>query len=601
MATGGREDSDIFECAVCLNNMLGRTPRGLPCLHTFCDTCLTKLIQNNRIICPTCRSPTQLKGNTVRELPINFMLNKIKDLGSTQGSTDQPPSVCQICKRESPGFKCEDCPRLMCSSCKNEHNDIKKYKDHSVFDLCMKHEDSITDICTKCMLPLCMTCMVVDHKHHKEYFEDLEAGLSKMNLKENVNRLQDDIKDGISKMDAQIQMIQENSKKNADTELQLLERDKYFKDKIEEICELLKTTDKNKKTFDKMNESYNYIRNECNVVMASLEGLIQDESGSSMTYAELRDKAEEATKAVKKWMSTKCDTTLIELNEHVTAELVKSRDAAEETVEVCDIKMSKIIVDIPMSKRVNCREEVDFIASDVVLVTFKPPRPVVRLDPQGQVIRRYYPAMKNEWVSGVKVHGDYIYIVQSTAITRISGTNPSNTVTYKPNIGQNMGKIFVKDKSTIYITPYNSPYSQIPGSIYAYNTERDKTELVLEGLNWPTYINMVQTKTGPKFIVTESGSHCLSVYDAKWKFLNTVGGGQLNRPSATAITPMGSILIADRGNHRICHFTLDGEFINDVITKRDGIKEPIGVAYRPPNLWVCTWQGHVKCFLTQNS
>ena len=63
-----------------------------------------------------------------------------------------------------PAFTCNQCSKLMCESCKDDHNDM--FEGHAVFEMCQKHEESITHLCTKCVIPLCMKCAVLDHKAH---------------------------------------------------------------------------------------------------------------------------------------------------------------------------------------------------------------------------------------------------------------------------------------------------------------------------------------------------------------------------------------------------------------------------------------------------
>ena len=173
MATAEIQE-DIFECSVCLNYMLNRKPRSLLCLHTFCEDCLNQLIDNNKIRCPICREITELKGNDVKELKVNFHLLKMKDIGhKPQSNTKANPkckkndskSMCQICETKPPVYKCKDCPSLICESCKSGHNDM--FEGHAVFNMCQIHREGVTHLCKKCIFPLCMKCGVLDHKEHK--------------------------------------------------------------------------------------------------------------------------------------------------------------------------------------------------------------------------------------------------------------------------------------------------------------------------------------------------------------------------------------------------------------------------------------------------
>ena len=43
-----------FDCSVCMD-LLHRPHHIDPCMHTFCESCLIRLCQANRINCPNCR------------------------------------------------------------------------------------------------------------------------------------------------------------------------------------------------------------------------------------------------------------------------------------------------------------------------------------------------------------------------------------------------------------------------------------------------------------------------------------------------------------------------------------------------------------------
>ena len=170
---------DLFECSVCLSDMVDRSPRSLSCLHTFCSECLDQLINEQRIECPTCREITELKSNNVQELKVNFLLGQMRDREQKQAqasnketkcSPDKPRSMCEVCQQTQAAFKCKDCPQLLCGTCKKRHEDIQEFKYHSVFDLCQEHQQAITHLCKQCVRPLCMRCMMLDHTEHKKHF-----------------------------------------------------------------------------------------------------------------------------------------------------------------------------------------------------------------------------------------------------------------------------------------------------------------------------------------------------------------------------------------------------------------------------------------------
>ena len=608
MASGGSNENDIFECAVCLNQMLDRTPRCLQCIHSFCEPCLEQMMRNQRITCPTCRKTTMVSTNSVKELPVNFMLHKMKDLQKAQQPQQQAhlKMCCQICKVATPDFKCNSCPRLMCAACKNEHDDVKEYKGHGVFDLCHQHEDSITHMCMKCITPLCMSCMAIDHKHHKGNFEDMSEAMK--SITKEITVLKDSITEKVNNMNDFVENIQHLVKRNTDTEKDLLQRQQYYAKKMEEIDKLLKTTNTNKKIFKNIEEGCERTRNECEKVVASLDDLTKDKTGFCTKYRQFKEKAEDAKgsiRAATEQMIDQHDLPVIELNEHIETELVKSVKKADanltikpqhkksvhtEYTEVKDLKFDKLLLDIPRSGKMNCQEEIDFIVSDVVMPNYTAGSyHAIRLNQQGRVVDRYYPSVTEERVNGVAVNEDNIYIVQDEAITVISSINKRTIAVYKPKIKGNMGKILVRD-SLIYISTKN-------GCIYQYDRNYDKIKLLVHGLNEPTYINMVKHLYGNKFIVTEWNAHCIRVYNENWKYLYKFGSQgssdtQFNHPRATAVTPMLTLLVADNSNHRICHYTMEGKLLSIVLDM--GGTPPQGIAYKHPILWVCN--GAVKSF-----
>ena len=62
------------ECCVCFEDYRktgSKCPKLLPCVHTFCAQCLSRLIVNGKIKCPECRSWHPLSEEGVQTLPTN--------------------------------------------------------------------------------------------------------------------------------------------------------------------------------------------------------------------------------------------------------------------------------------------------------------------------------------------------------------------------------------------------------------------------------------------------------------------------------------------------------------------------------------------------
>ena len=73
---GTENDSQGSTCPVCLEDMTDLIPRTLKCLHSYCTYCLNKIVQLERIKCPTCRRVSNVPNNNVVSLPVNYHIKK---------------------------------------------------------------------------------------------------------------------------------------------------------------------------------------------------------------------------------------------------------------------------------------------------------------------------------------------------------------------------------------------------------------------------------------------------------------------------------------------------------------------------------------------
>ena len=69
-------------CAICLSRY--ETPKVLPCLHTYCKSCLGKLLaksrEPDRVTCPQCKEEHQLPEDGVEGFKTYFTINNLLEL-----------------------------------------------------------------------------------------------------------------------------------------------------------------------------------------------------------------------------------------------------------------------------------------------------------------------------------------------------------------------------------------------------------------------------------------------------------------------------------------------------------------------------------------
>ena len=108
-----------LNCTECYDDKK-KCPRQLICEHTFCSSCLEKLLHDKIIVCPTCRKPTMVPTG-VQDVPRNLgLLEVVKEALKTRS-----PHCPEHSDQEFRFFD-EDCSRVICRDCHTlKHNGHK--------------------------------------------------------------------------------------------------------------------------------------------------------------------------------------------------------------------------------------------------------------------------------------------------------------------------------------------------------------------------------------------------------------------------------------------------------------------------------------------
>ena len=136
------------KCNVCMEEFTKegeRCPKLLPCTHTVCLWCLTRL-QGHRIRCPECRLPHQVPGIGPRGFPTNRYVLEILDL--LKANQRQNAGFCGADTKEEESILCEhhqrpcvmfclemECWNLLCPKCS-----LHQHQEHNLVSLaeCLK-------------------------------------------------------------------------------------------------------------------------------------------------------------------------------------------------------------------------------------------------------------------------------------------------------------------------------------------------------------------------------------------------------------------------------------------------------------------------------
>lgn len=199
MASGGskvdvEKQNLAAVCSICLRNF--RTPRYLPCFHTFCHDCLSEHIKLSCVendsplgfLCPLCRAfipePEgfgECPPNAWAELfPENkFMSNIVLKYGDLTGVLCGP---CKVDNAETEGsYWCRGCTEALCKDCFKFHKRFQALRGHEIttlrdasetlppshfdMDMCRKHGNRKMEVfCENHQTLCCILCLSFQHR-----------------------------------------------------------------------------------------------------------------------------------------------------------------------------------------------------------------------------------------------------------------------------------------------------------------------------------------------------------------------------------------------------------------------------------------------------
>ncbi|XP_072042351.1 E3 ubiquitin-protein ligase TRIM45-like [Amphiura filiformis] len=202
---------DLLECGICLDRY--NKPRGLPCLHCFCHSCLERYCGGQKnVLCPNCKRPTSVPKEGVSGFPAHFIINTLKDtLDKAKGAVQD--AVCGNCNLQKATSYCMDCKEFFCQTCHTAHDTLKTNKDHkivSVEDLrsgkvmlpvtaiedqkCKDHDGETKKFyCETCEKLICRDCIVLGHRQH-QVISLKEASEKQVAKLEDLSRGNEDLK-----------------------------------------------------------------------------------------------------------------------------------------------------------------------------------------------------------------------------------------------------------------------------------------------------------------------------------------------------------------------------------------------------------------------
>ena len=181
-----KSDIELTLCGICLAPI--NNPKALPCLHTFCLTCIGEWAQGktDEVKCPLCKEDFLLPPGGVSGLRTNLFVTRLKETQAVKDKVAKEEMKCTFCEKGEniAVATCMDCKEYLCTDCVEAHKTYKILRGHNVVsfedtsiesqeivihktsaeEFCPKHKDQVMwFFCETCEHLICRDCTVIDH------------------------------------------------------------------------------------------------------------------------------------------------------------------------------------------------------------------------------------------------------------------------------------------------------------------------------------------------------------------------------------------------------------------------------------------------------
>ncbi|XP_072018005.1 uncharacterized protein [Amphiura filiformis] len=222
------QSCDLTKCSKC--HQLLKSPRSLPCLHSYCATCLDDQAKDSpisKVKCVECGEEFDIPPGGLKEWQPLAIVHRLTEQKAMQMELMSKETIhCTSCtwfggedeqddKSLPPTAvaRCTECDDYLCKQCFAIHKSQRHSKDHPVITLqelregkvldasayeqkmCVKHKgETLLFYCETCDVPICRQCGFIAHRHPVHKHSELEQAAKERNK--------------------QLQQLQESSGKN---------------------------------------------------------------------------------------------------------------------------------------------------------------------------------------------------------------------------------------------------------------------------------------------------------------------------------------------------------------------------------------------------
>ncbi|XP_077988015.1 tripartite motif-containing protein 2-like [Glandiceps talaboti] len=583
-------------CSICSERY--KNAKILPCIHTFCQHCLSKWVTTAGILeCPVCRRSHRLPDGGVASLQSNFFVNNLveefdqRDTGSTESKG------CDGCLTENSDrfVWCIECSMKLCDNCARTHGRLPSTRTHRLISLdeyqsvkskdptmvpvqscvyCDKHpENQVKFFCETCEVPICSDCTVVDHRvtdeHKHKYLKDAAAGYKK-EVTMMVNKLKEKEKEATDSTTT-IQQMSDALDVSFNTEQVKVKE--HMTKTIQEITRIIQSN--GEQLLKQLNDEYEARK-------TTLQAQLKELGGSQNDMSSVREFAENLTEygnpaqlmATKKGVTVQTQQ-LLDLQTKCTPAaddfmVFKPNDDFCATKSLGSVTLFEVkLQSVDTYYRIGEDVRGTLTVKSGTKVSVKDINATITV-PGGKLESMNVTDNNNETFSvssRVKVEGEHELSV-SVCGKPVHGSPVTTKVIPQKGLVYTIGKKGTGEGEV------NGPWGLAlteKGDLLVCERENDR----LQSFTLPDQCGRVITNTGythqfyPCYVamsrdgkmryVTETNKNQVLVFDVNWKFKKSLKG-EINTPKGIAISPINNhVYVVDESSHCIRIQNQDGQ------------------------------------------
>ena len=562
-------------CKICKKQY--HSPKTLPCLHSFCITCLQSINVHNssgmKIRCPECKKEVNIQGGNCDEcFPDAFHItHQIQLYSFLQKVNGKVEVKCEKCSNKSVRATsfCSKCGKFICELCVTIHQSWSEFSSHEVLSLkalkesyhrhipdeptsttCPDHTKECTIYCETCEELICHECIIKSHREHHYNLASDAVSKHKMTMKVKLG----DIKGTPGQLQGAINTVGGISQSFSAKGQAVTDEINAEFDKLQQamtsrrkvlIQDITRLVESKLRLLEEQRESLELMKAK---VSTCLDFVTQTIAGDRVSefFILQRQMAARITEVKREFSST--DLTPVEepeahfsLNAELTDKLQTAGSVSDGSIMYAGLDDSRIFM---------VSEVVTFYIALSSAYYKTKTNPMEELKAEIQSLRdgSICPA-------SIAVSSSGFAKLQCSFSER--GRYSVTVIVGDHHISGSPYIFFVKPPSTQFVSPVKTiPRLSSPKGL-AINS---KNEIIL----------------------SEESRHVVSVFGKKSKKVLSIGSfgsdkGQFNHPVGVAVDSSGCIYIADSKNNRIQKFDPDG----NLLATFNGEKSPSGLLNSP--------------------